>query len=179
MTIKDFLGLMQKRHSCRNFDRTKAVPKNILIDILEVARLSPSACNSQPYEIFVVQGSQAQEVAAAKLGSFNKFIDECNTFFIITEAYYSLPAKIGSMIKNIDFKAIDIGILTANIVNAATVCGLETCILGMFNEAALQQLINRKTRIRLVIAIGYPESGYTIHEKKRKNFDQHIHFLDE
>ncbi|MGP1594773.1 MAG: nitroreductase family protein [Treponema sp.] len=179
MTTSEFLGLMQKRHSCRNFDYTKPVPKTLLVDILETARLSPSACNSQPYEIFVVQGSKAAETAAAKVALFNKFIDECNTFFIITEAQYSLPAKIGAAMKNVDFKAIDIGILTANIVNAAAAAGLETCILGLFNESALQKLINRKERIRLVIAVGYPVNGYTVHEKKRKNFEQYIHFLDE
>lgn len=177
MTIKDFSDLMMRRQSCRFFDYNRQVPKEHLISILEAAALSPSACNSQPYEIFTVQGENAKIAADSKLMSFNKFIDECNTFLIITEARYTLPAKIGSLIKKTDFKAIDIGILTANIVNAAAACGLETCILGVFNEKKLQNLICKKEKIRLVIAVGYPKEGYEIKEKTRKDFDSYIHFI--
>lgn len=177
MNGNDFLELMQQRQSCRTFDRTKTVPLDVLSTVLEAGRLSPSACNSQPYELFAVTGEKAKIVADAKLVSFNSFIENCNAFIIITESNYSLPAKIGAVIKKVDFKAIDIGILTANIVNAACACGLETCILGMFDEKKLQQLINRKERIRLVIAVGYPAENYSIRPKKRKSTQEFIHFI--
>ena len=96
---------------------------------------------------------------------------------VIAEDNYSLPAKIGSLIKKVDFKAIDIGILTANLVNAASALNLETCILGVFDEKRIQKLIERKKRIRLVIALGYPKEGYPLREKTRKDFDDNMHFL--
>ena len=169
MNFNDFLSLMKKRQSCRSFDYSKPVSKEDLISILEAGRLSPSACNSQPYEVFVAQGEKAKIIADAKMGSFNKFID--------AEDNYSLPAKIGSLIKKVDFKAIDIGILTANLVNAASALNLETCILGVFDEKRIQKLIERKKRIRLVIALGYPKEGYPLREKTRKDFDDNMHFL--
>lgn len=177
MTINDYELLMNKRQSCRDFDGTKPIEKKDLIKILEVAKLSPSACNSQPYSVFVVEGDKASEIKDAKVMGFNSFIDECNAFFVITEARYTLPSKIGSLMQNVDFKAIDIGIFTANLVNASYTLGIETCILGMFNEKKIQALIHSKDRVRLIIALGYPNDNYVIREKNRKAFEDHIYFV--
>ena len=177
MTINDYQLLMEKRQSCRDFDSKKIVEKEDLIKILEVAKLSPSACNSQPYSVFVVEGDKASEIKDAKVMGFNSFIDECNAFFVITEARYTLPSKIGSLMQNVDFKAIDIGIFTANLVNASYTLGIETCILGMFNEKKIQALIHSKDRVRLIIALGYPNDNYAIREKNRKAFEDHIYFV--
>ena len=179
MNINDYNSLMEKRGSCRSFDSQKQVAKEDLVKILEIAKLSPSACNSQPYSVYVVNGDEAlvKEMRDTKVVGFNGFIDECNSFLIITEASYTLPAKIGSLIRGIDFRAIDIGIFTANLVNAATAIGLETCILGLFNEKKIKKIIGSSDRIRLVIAIGYPKDDYVLKEKKRKLFDSHIHFV--
>ena len=177
MTINDYELLMNKRQSCRDFDGTKPIEKKDLIKILEVAKLSPSACNSQPYSVFVVEGDKASEIKDAKVMGFNSFIDECNAFFVITEAKYTLPSKIGALMQNVDFKAIDIGIFTANLVNASYTLGIETCILGMFNEKKIQALIHSKDRVRLIIALGYPNDNYAIREKNRKAFEDHIYFV--
>ena len=79
--------------------------------------------------------------------------------------------------QNVDFKAIDIGIFTANLVNASYTLGIETCILGMFNEKKIQALIHSKDRVRLIIALGYPNDNYVIREKNRKAFEDHIYFV--
>lgn len=177
MNINDFESLMKNRQSCRQFDFSKPIAKDDLIKILEISKLSPSACNSQPYSVFVAQGDVAKKIQNTKVMGFNSFIDECNSFFIITEANYTLPAKIGSVMQNVDFKAIDIGIFTANLVNACHCLGIETCILGMFNEKKIHEIIGSKDRVRLVIALGYPKADYKIEEKKRKSFDNNVHFL--
>jgi len=179
MDINDYDVLMKKRGSCRSFNCERQVSKEDLIKILEVAKLSPSACNSQPYSVYVVNADEelVKEMRNTKVGGFNKFIDDCNSFLIITEARYTLPAKIGSVMRGTDFRAIDIGIFTANLVNAATTIGLETCILGLFAEKKIKKIIGSSDRVRLVIAVGYPKDEYSIEEKKRKLFDSHIHFV--
>lgn len=177
MNINDYHSLMKARQSCRNFDFSKTPQKDDLVKILEIAKLSPSACNSQPYAVYITTGDIAKEIQNTKVAGFNAFIDECNTFFIITEATYTLPSKIGSVMRNVDFRAVDIGIFTANIVNAAKIIGIETCILGMFNEKKIKKIIGTSHRIKLVIALGYPSAEYKTEEKKRKPFDTHIHFL--
>lgn len=177
MNIDEYDFLMKERQSCRSFDFSKTLKKDDLVKILEIAKLSPSACNSQPYSVYVATGNVAKEIQDTKVVGFNSFIDECNTFFIITEAAYTLPSKIGSVMRNVDFRAIDIGIFTANIVNAAKIIGIETCILGLFDEKKIKKIVDTSCRIKLVIALGYPSVDYKIEEKKRKPFDTHIHFL--
>ncbi|MGP1439527.1 MAG: nitroreductase family protein [Treponema sp.] len=177
MNINDYEILMKERQSCRYFDGTKSVEKSDLIKILELAKLSPSACNSQPYSVFISLGDSVAKIKDTKVMGFNSFIDECTAFFVITEARYSLPAKIGSLMQGIDFRAIDIGIFTANLVNASRILGIETCILGVFNEEKIQKIIGSNDRVKLVIALGYPAQKYTIKEKTRKPFEENIHFI--
>jgi len=179
MNINDYHELMKQRGSCRSFDSEKQVAKEDLIKILEVAKLSPSACNSQPYSVYVVNTDEelVKAMRNTKVAGFNGFIDDCNSFLVITEARYTLPAKIGSIMRGTDFRSIDIGIFTANLVNACTVVGLETCILGLFDEKKIKKIIGSSDRIRLVIAVGYPKNDYIVQEKKRKLFDSHIHFV--
>ncbi len=177
MNSEDYLKLMEERHSCRAYNANKTVDKELLLKMVEAAKLSPSACNSQPYEIFITHGESAKKVAQAKMANSNKFMDDCTAFIIITEDSYNLPEKIGSIIKNVDFRAIDIGILCANLVNSAKTLGLDTCILGIFDEKKLQAIINRKNRVRLVLAIGYPKDDFKAREKTRKAFDENVHFI--
>jgi len=177
MTISDYELLMKNRQSCRNFDSTKPVEKNDLVKILEIAKLSPSACNSQPYSVYISLGDSVAKIKDTKVMGFNSFIDECTAFFVITEARYTLPAKIGSLMQGIDFRSIDIGIFTANLVNASYSLGIETCILGVFNEKRIQEIIGSKDKVRLVIALGYPDKNYMIKEKDRKAFEDHVYFV--
>lgn len=177
MTISDYESLMKNRQSCREFDSTKSIEKEELIKILEIAKLSPSACNSQPYSVFVSLGDSVAKIKDTKVMGFNSFIDECTAFFVITEARYSLPAKIGSLMQGIDFRAIDMGIFTANLVNASYTLGIETCILGVFNEKKIQEIIKSKDRVRLVIALGYPKDGYATREKHRKALEENVYVV--
>jgi nitroreductase len=59
----DFIEIAKTRQSCRQYDPSRAVEREKLDSILEAARLSPSACNGQPYFITVCQGETAKRVA--------------------------------------------------------------------------------------------------------------------
>ena len=52
--MMDFLELAGKRQSCRSYTSTP-VEKEKILKILEAARLSPSACNSQPWKFLLSQ----------------------------------------------------------------------------------------------------------------------------
>ena len=55
----DFLEIANVRQSCRSYDETRPVEPEKLEKILEAARLAPSACNGQPYELTVCTGGKA------------------------------------------------------------------------------------------------------------------------
>lgn len=120
---------------------------------------------------YIVKGDEAKNVRdLLQLGKMNSFAKDVNAFAVVTEENYNLSAKLGSSVKNQDYKSIDIGISAAYFTAQATSLGLSTCIMGWFDEEKLQKYLGTKSRIRLVIAIGYAKDD-TIREKKRKSSD--------
>ena len=55
----DFTTLAATRQSTRAYDPVRPVEAEKLTAILEIARLSPSACNGQPYHVTVCRGEAA------------------------------------------------------------------------------------------------------------------------
>lgn len=177
--MTDFFELVNKRESCRAYS-AKEVEKEKLIKCIEAARLSPSACNSQPWSFVVATGEKGKEVAkCTQKSGMNKFTDNCPAFVVITEEQASLSAKIAGMIASQHYAQIDIGLTTAHICYAATEQGLSTCILGWFDEKKLAEIVGipKSKRIRLVISIGYAEND-SVREKKRKSFDDIVTFVE-
>lgn len=171
MEFNQFLDLAKVRESCREYDPEREVEIEKLEACLESMKLSPSACNAQPYFYYIVHGDDAKNISKYfQVGTMNSFVKDVNAFAIVTEENYNLSAKIGSSIKNQDYKSIDIGISAAYFTAEATSLGLSTCIIGWFDEEKLQKYLKTKSRIRLVIAIGYAKDD-NLREKKRKSSD--------
>lgn len=171
MEFNQFLDLAKVRESCRDYDPEREVEVEKLEACLESMKLSPSACNAQPYFYYIVHGDDAKNISKYfQVGTMNSFVKDVNAFAIVTEENYNLSAKIGSSIKNQDYKSIDIGISAAYFTAEATSLGLSTCIIGWFDEEKLQKYLKTKSRIRLVIAIGYAKDD-NLREKKRKSSD--------
>jgi nitroreductase len=57
----DVIEAIQARHSVRDFS-PKPVDKDTIMKILEVATCSPSAGNSQPWEVFVASGATLEKI---------------------------------------------------------------------------------------------------------------------
>ena len=70
----NFTEIAEKRQSCRSYDATRSVENEKLDRILEAARLSPSACNGQPYFITVCKGETAKKVASIHKVIFAAYI---------------------------------------------------------------------------------------------------------
>lgn len=173
-----FASLAHSRYSCRSYDATRPVEQVKLNQIIQTANLAPSACNAQPYRFFVLTGKMAKEIAQARSLGMNKFIENCPAFIVITEGEYNLTAKIGASLKNQDYRSIDIGIACAQIVLQAQDLGLASCILGMFDESKVQELLECRSRIRLIIALGYAATDAKVPAKKRKPIEEMATFHD-
>jgi len=65
MTTLTFHDVVRLRHSCRGFLPTP-VPENIIRNVLEDAQLSPSNCNTQPWDVHIVSG-ETQSMLSNKL----------------------------------------------------------------------------------------------------------------
>lgn len=176
----NFTEIAENRQSCRKYDPSRPVEHDKLDAILASARLSPSACNGQPYHITVCRGDMAKQVAKATQSmGMNKFASDAPVMLVISEEPYVKTAALGAKVKHNDYRSIDIGILSAYITAEATALGLGTCILGWFEDAKLRELCGLDAPVRLVITLGYPAEGDTLRAKKRKDLDELITFLGE
>jgi nitroreductase len=78
MSYDDFLELVKKRRSFRRF-KPDPVPKEIVEKVLEAARHSPSAGNSQPWEFVVVQDPATKKSITQSINSGYKKVRKADT----------------------------------------------------------------------------------------------------
>lgn len=175
----NFREIAENRQSCRAYNSSKMVEREKLDAILEVARLSPSACNGQPYHITVCTGEVAKKVAKATQGmGLNKFSPDAPVLLVISEKPYVKTAALGAKMKKNDYRSMDIGILSAYITCEATAQGLGTCILGWLDEEKIRELCNLDGTVRLVITLGYAKDDDKLRTKKRKDIDELVGFVE-
>lgn len=178
--MKDFFELANRRQSCRKY-LDKQIEKEKLVKCIEAAQVAPSACNSQPWHFIVINNKELSAKVALCLQDkiMNKFTTECQAFIIVVEEKGNLTSRAGALMKQQDYRSVDLGIATEHICLAATEQELGTCILGWFNEKELKKLlnINKFKRIRLVVAIGYPENNI-VRKKVRKNVEEISTFIE-
>lgn len=169
----NFMEIARTRQSCRSYDETKPVEREKLEAVLEAARLAPSACNGQPYHLTVCHGQIAKEVAAATMGmGMNKFAAQAPVLIVISQAPYVKSAALGSKLKGLDYRSMDIGILAAYLTAEAAVQGLGTCILGWIDDSKIRKICNLSEPIHLVITLGYAKDDDKLRPKKRKDLSE-------
>ena len=175
----NFTEIAQTRQSCRNYNPNREVEQEKLDCILQSARLAPSACNGQPYEISVCRGEAAKKVAKATQGmGLNKFAVDAPILFVISEKPYVATAAFGAKLKKNDYRSMDIGILAAYITAEATSQGLGTCILGWLDDEEIRKICGVDGAVRLVITLGYAKDGDVLRVKKRKAIHDFIKVVD-
>lgn len=168
---------MLKRQSDRKYS-SKKVEEEKILSCLEAGRLSPSACNSQPWSFVVIDQEPVLQQAQKRIATMgmNRFVKQVPVLIAIVLEKPNFTASIGSVIKDKEYPLLDIGIASNNICMQATELGLGSCILGWFDEKGLKQLLDvpESKRIPLIIALGYPT---TVTRKKiRKPMKEIIYF---
>ena len=175
----NFTEIAENRQSCRSYDNERSVEQEKLDRILESARLSPSACNGQPYYITVCKGDAAKNVAKATQGmGMNKFASDAPIMLVISEMPYVASAALGAKVKKNDYRSLDIGILAAYVTAEAQAQGLSTCILGWLDDEKIREICDLDGAVRLVITLGYAKEGYKLREKKRKELGELVKVIE-
>lgn len=170
MTYKE---LLLKRQSDRKYEE-RTVENDKLEACLEAARLSPSACNSQPWTFVVVNEAevlQQMRKATADM-ALNRFIHQVPVIVAVVLEKANFTSSIGSVIKDKEYTLLDLGIAANNFCMQATELGLGTCMIGWFDEKKVKQILNVPTakRVPLLIAVGY--SAAATRKKIRKPIDK-------
>jgi nitroreductase len=169
----DFRELINLRQSVRKYKK-KPVEKEKIERLIEAVHLAPSACNSQPWKMVVVDDPVLKDAVAKStfnaMISFNRFAVEAPVIVVLVIEKAKLIAQIGGSIKDMEYPQIDIGIAAEHFCLQAAELGLGTCMIGWFNEKKIRELLKipEKKRIGLVISLGYPPDDYKLRIKIRK-----------
>lgn len=172
-----FEKLIQQRQSVRKY-QDKPVERKKLEKLIEAVHLAPSACNSQPWKVIIVDEPELKNrVARATFNeviSFNRFTVQAPVMAVLVIEKARLIARAGGSIKNKEYPQYDIGIAADHFCLQATELGLGTCMIGWFNEQKIKTLLNipKKRRIGLLISLGYPPEDYKLRKKIRKPLEE-------
>ena len=101
-THMDFMSIVNERQSVRAYEEGRMVEQEKIDSILEAARLSPSACNGQPYHVTVCKGEAAKKVAELCIGrgGMNKFAAQAPVLLVVSEEPYCASAALGAISEN-------------------------------------------------------------------------------
>jgi nitroreductase len=175
----NFYEIAKTRQSCRSYDPAKPVEEEKIIAILESARLSPSACNGQPYHFSICRGESAKAVAQTTMTmGMNKFAADAPVMLVISEKPYVKTAAVGAKVKKNDYRSMDIGIAAAYITAEAAAQGLGSCMIGWFDDEVIREICDLNGTVRLVIAIGYAKADDKLREKKRKDLGELVSWFE-
>ena len=171
----DFGELIHTRQSVRSYE-DREVESWKIDRLIEAVRNAPSASNSQPWKLIIVDDPEIKKKVAkatfSRLVSFNKFASQAPVIAVLTIEKAGIVTQIGAKLKDRQFSLIDIGIAAAQFCLQATELGLGTCMLGWFDEDGIKAQLDIPARLRiaLVITLGY--SNDPKRQKIRKKKEQ-------
>ncbi len=179
MDYKDFLELVTNRQSTRGFS-DKKVEKEKLEKIAEIARLTPSACNSQPWKMyFISEPDMVGKVTKCfQSGVRNGFTSTATAVVVISEI---MPEKLKPDVVakyGLDhFIKYDVGELLAYITLSAKTLGVDSCIIGWMNAEEVKKTLNANDNEQFGVAIVLGYSDTPLREKSRKPLTDITEFI--
>jgi len=138
------IDAIEKRRSIRKY-RKRPIPQRDLMELLDAARIAPSAANRQPWQMIVIQ----DELIKTELVPMCKdqgFIADCSAFLVGIDDPTQKSAKV------------DLVIAFDHITLAAVEKGLGTCWIGAFDNDAVAKhlMVPEPLVVTVCMAVGYP-----------------------
>ncbi|MEN3013960.1 MAG: nitroreductase family protein [Endomicrobiia bacterium] len=150
------LEVIKTRRSIRRYTN-KPIPDNIIKEILDCARLAPSANNKQPW-LFVVVKNKEIKNQIAEITDYGKFIKDaycCIVVFCEDTKYYLEDGCAA----------------TQNILLAAWCYGIGSCWVAGDKKVYAEKIkellkVDNKYKLVSLISLGYPEEKELENVKK-------------
>jgi nitroreductase len=145
----DAIGCIKARRSVRNYEN-RPIAKDIIEDIIDCARLAPTAVNMQPWEFVVVTNSETK-AKIAQAATYGKFIADSGACIVVcVERSSKFPLE-------------DCCAAVENILISAKAHSLGSCWVAGWKRpysGEISSLIGLPENIEIValIAVGYPKS---------------------
>lgn len=176
LPYEQFRALCETRRSFRDF-RDQPVPEQVLRQAVELAQLSPSACNRQPCRAYVVTAPELKkQLLSCQNGNAGfghlapvvlAITADMTYFFDATERHQPY---------------VDGGLFSMSLLYAMQVQGLVSCCLNWCvrpdTDARAHQLLALPDaeRIIMLMVVGYPPEQTQVPKSHRKMLDRVLYF---
>jgi nitroreductase len=171
MPVRDAIS---RRVSCRAYQSTP-VSQAQLIQILEAARLAPSACNQQPWRFAVVRDLDLRRRIVEEgflPGIKMTWAIDAPVHVVIGMERSFVTHRIAASVSGVNYPWVDIGIAGEHLVLAATELGLGTCWIGWIRPRVVAKIVAWPTSVKpvVVITMGYacdPDAGISPSSRRK------------
>jgi len=164
----DFKDLVLKTRSYRRFDASAAIDRQTLLDLIELARCSPSAGNRQPLKYVLSCDPEMNAKIFSTLGWAASLPEwpgpdepERPTGYVVITIDTTITAPSG-------WSGHDVGIVAQTILLGAVDKGLGGCMFGSVKKSELKKILDLpdSLEINLVIALGRPVEKVVLEDVK-------------
>ncbi len=156
----DIMQLLETRRTYRRFEQ-KAVPQDVLDDILESARIANCGANRQALNYIVVNKPEDVKKVNGLVYWAAALPKELGT-----PKENEIPTLFVAVIEDLAAQGndTDAGIAIANMTTAAWAKGVGSCIMGAIDRPQLSELfcLKETDKLHTMIAFGFPSHKSTI-----------------
>jgi nitroreductase len=164
-----FQELIEARYSVRAY-KPDPVEDGKLQQVLEAARLAPTAVNRQPFQLIVIH-TKGREEELNRIYGRDWFVQPP---FVI--CICGVPALAWSRMDGMNYYEVDVTIAMDHLILAATELGLGTCWIGAFDPDAAREVLGLPDTVEPIAftPLGYPADEPR--QKKRKPLSELVRY---
>lgn len=160
-SYEEFLDLAGNRNSCRKYICGKPVPFKFIEECIGAARLSPSACNRQPWRFVIVTDDEKRRNICDRClmpGIPMPWLRDAPVIVVLCLELSFIVHKAAPFLSGVPYHMLDAGIAGEHFVLAAESLGLGTCWIGWFKEKPVKKVLGIPSSVRIasLISLGWP-----------------------
>jgi len=165
----DFNELIKKRYSVRAY-KADPVEEEKLEQVLEAARLAPTAANRQPFQFLVIH-TKGREAELRRIYNPDWFVQPPLVICVC-----AVSSQAWSRIDKKNYAEVDATIAMDHLILSAANLGLGTCWIAAFDPAAAREVLGLPDGIEPIAftPLGYPADQPR--EKRRKPLPQLVRY---
>ena len=156
MNLNDVKLLIEKNRSYRRFDFGRKILENVLVSLVDAARMSQSAANLQPLSYITV----GKEEMVMKVHRHMRWAGYLPDWLGPEDAERPVAYIIilGNTEVKQTYREVDAGLAIQNMCICATAEGIGSCIIGNLDKKLLAELLEIPEQYEIIyaVAFGYP-----------------------
>ena len=181
MNYNDLLELVRKNRSYRRYLESVAIPQELILRWINLARFSPSGRNMQPLKYLIANNSELNQKIFENLAWAGYLKDWPGPEPGERPSAYIAVLKDKSLSENI---YCDDGLGILGILLGAVSDGYGGCTIGSFNKSKLTQLFGLPAHLEIlwIIALGKPTETVVLEELEGEDIrywrdEDHVHHV--